>query len=176
MKCAASLVLFVPLLLTSACSDLLAFPITAGVEEFTVPGDADLNHQGVPLGATAVPPVQVKMAALKKGTLHLTALRFFITDAGLESDRDEDTLDFLTGVVVKMMPTTPGSTLPSLKVASWKGPAAPEATSVEMVVETTADIRQYVQDGFELRLDVSGIVPYDDVTLEGTMDLVVDPL
>ena len=54
-------------------------------------------------------------------------------------------------------------------------PAAPGATSIDLRVDGTVDLRPYATEGFQLRLDTGGLVPYADVQVTGEMRLHVNP-
>lgn len=160
----------------AGCGDVLAFDLYAAVDEFTVPGDPHLHHGNAPLEKAQVPPIEIQIGAVQAGSIHLSALRLYITETSIVPASDTDDLEFLTRVEVLVSPTTAGSQLPVLAVAEWKGPATPDMSEVVLVVEDQYDLSPYVAEGFQLDLRTEGVVPYDDVSLAGEVVFRVDPL
>ncbi len=161
--------------LSGSCGDALQFDLTAKVSEFTVKGQPGLHHGGAPLAAAEVPPIELHFAAVKAGSVHMKTLRFFITDTSAGAD-DDDTFDFLTSLTVYLEPSSDESTLPGLPIAKWTGPAPADAAEIVMTVESQYDISQYILEGVEMRLETEGVVPYDDISVEGEAVFLVDPL
>lgn len=161
----------------SGCGDLLVFPVEAEVEEFTVPGNPYLHHDGAPIQQDSVPPVELSLnGAMPPGKVALSYLELILTESAIDPEDDQDDLVFLTGVDVYMQPIAPTSGLPVLKIAEWKGPAEAGATSLILDVTERYDLSQYLQVGFRLDIRTRGVVPYDDVSLRGIAHFEINPI
>lgn len=160
----------------SGCGDALSFDLTASVDEFTVPGDPHLHHGGAPLDLQEVPPIEIQFAALSNGSVNLGQLRFFVTDTSLIPTSDTDSMDFLDRVEVRIRPVSPSSKLPELEIANWHGPAAKDTQEIQLTVVGDHDLSLYVAEGFTLNVITYGVVPYDDVSLQGEAIFRVNPL
>ena len=159
----------------TGCSDALVFDLEAEVDEFTVPGDPHLHHDGAPLQKADIPPIEIAFGALSAGSVNLSGLRFFVTDTSrVPLASDEDTLDFLTAVSVQAVPNDPA--LPTIEIATWTGPAPEGATEIPLDVNDEYDLQPYLSAGFRLQIETAGVVPYDDVSLKGQAQFRVDPL
>ncbi len=159
------------------CGDLLVFPVEAEVQEFTVPGNPYLHHDGAPIQQDSVPPVELSLnGSMPPGKVALSHLELILTETAIDPQDDQDDLVFLTGVDVYMQPIDPASGLPALKIAEWTGPAEPGADSVTLNVTERYDLSQYLQVGFRLDIRTRGVVPYDDVSLRGIAHFEVNPI
>ena len=162
------------------CGDVFAFPVEASVDEFTVPGDPVLNHDRSPISADAVPPIEIAIptSGISGGSVSLAALEFERTDTALTADDDDggDDLTFLTGLEVFLESSDPAAGLPTLLVAHWTGAPTRELTGLELNVEDQYDLSPYLAAGFRLLVRPRGVVPYDDVSLKGTVRFIVNPL
>lgn len=167
--------LAIPLVLAGGCGDVLAFDLNAEVDEFTVPGDADLHHAGAPLAAGTVPSIDVQLGAVQPDSVSLSGLRFYATDTALKNDRDEDGLEFLTAIDVFIVPANRDSGLPELKVATWTGPVEVGAREIKLKIETETDLSPYISAGFTLDAVTRGVVPFDDVSIKGDATFRVNP-
>ena len=87
--------LFVLMNLASGCADVLAFDLYASVDEFTVPGDANLHHGKAPLSAATIPDMEIQFAAMDARSISISSVRFFVTDTDLGQNADTDNLQFL---------------------------------------------------------------------------------
>ena len=168
------------LVLAPGCGDLLAFDVTAEVEEFVVPGDVDLHHGRASLGQMTIPPVEVQIdAPVDSGAaVRLRALTFRVVDE-VEDGTDDgqtDSLDFLTRLEVWIQPTDPHSVLAARRVGTWSGPASAGCRDLSVSVDPDVDLRHYLGQGFALQLRTWGVVPYDDVRVAGSVLLEVDPI
>ncbi len=161
--------------LSSACGDLLAFPVEAEVQEFTVPGNPYGHHEGASLAADSVPPVDVDLpSSISPGKVALSALELELTPTALGED-DQDDLCFLDGIDVYMRPTNPDVDLPTILVASWRGPALKTDTVVALNIVARYDLAPYLASGFQLDMRAAGVVPYDDVSIRGRVEFEVNP-
>ena len=160
----------------SGCTDALAFDLYASVDEFTVPGDANLHHGKAPLSAATIPDMEIQFTALDARSISISSVRFFVTDTDLLNDADADSLEFLESVVVYIAPMDPDSDLPVVELARWQGPHSPEADELWLDAEVEVDLREYIRDGFVLKAATTGVVPYDDVSISGEAVFRVNPI
>ena len=109
--------LFALMNLTSGCADVLAFDLYASVDEFTVPGDANLHHGKAPLSAATIPDMEIQFAAMDARSISISSVRFFVTDTDLGENADTDNLQFLDSVIVYIAPMDPNSELPVVELA-----------------------------------------------------------
>ncbi len=174
----ASMRILVPTLTTlflASCGDLLTFDLQAGIDEFTIPGDPYLHHDQAPLEKADIPPIEVRFASFGSGNVQVSGLTFFVTPSAQSDPDDDDSLAFLDAIEVFAVGAE-GVNLPPVKIATWTGPAEPGTTSVDLDVVEGVGLNQYVSAGMEFEVRAEGVVPYDDVTLEGVASFRVDPL
>ena len=162
--------------ISGGCSDVLAFDLYASVDEFTVPGDANLHHGKAPLSAATIPDMEIQFASMDARSISVSSVRFFVTETDLGNDADRDDLKFLETVIVYISPMNPASELPVVELARWEGPHEPGATELYMDASVEVDLREYVKEGFVLKASTSGIVPYDDVSVSGEATFRVNPI
>ena len=67
-----------------------------------------------------------------------------------------------------------GSSLPRVEIASVVDPGA--VTSMEFDVESSVDLKPYVDEGSVVESEASGTVPTDDVSYDGEGVFTVHPL
>ena len=162
--------------LTAGCADLLTFDLNAQVTEFVVFGDPTLHSQHISLDSTEVPAISMPMTNMAQGSVHLNSLLFYVTETGLSSSTDQDGLEFMTAMDVYAIPNNPHSGLPTIKLASWNGPAPAGTMVMDMEVDSKVDLNDYIAAGFSLKIGPAGVVPMDDVTMRGEMTFSVSPL
>jgi hypothetical protein len=161
---------------SAGCSDILAFDLYASVDEFTVPGDANLHHGKAPLSAATIPDMEIQFASMDARSISISSVRFFVTETDVGNEADRDDLKFLESVIVYISPMNPASDLPVVELARWEGPHEFGATELYMDATEEVDLTEYVRDGFVLKASTSGIVPYDDVSISGEAIFRVNPI
>ncbi len=159
------------------CGDFLAFPVEASVDEFVVPGDPYLHHDDAPLRDDVVPPVEVALdVPVGQGEISLIGLTLEVTPTAAP-EGDVDDLEFVTTIDVYLTSTRPGTELPQLLVAHWDPTISPlENNRVELGVAGNENIAPYLAEGFRLDIRPHGVVPYDDVSMQGRVTFLVNPL
>jgi hypothetical protein len=160
----------------TGCGDMLAFPVEAEVNEFTVPGNPYGHHEGASLATDAVPPVDVDIpTSIRPGSLALLSLELELTPTAFTEGGKYD-LTFLEGIDVYMQPKDPTSTLPTVLIASWRGPAPKTDTVIALDVVARYDLSPYLESGFVFNMRAAGVVPYSDVTMCGRVAFEINPL
>ncbi|MFT7623578.1 MAG: hypothetical protein ACI9WU_002761 [Myxococcota bacterium] len=157
------------------CGDLLTFDLATDIDEFTIPGDPYLHHDEAPLDKLDIPPVEVRFETLDGGEVTISGLSFFVTSSAQSSASDDDSLSFVDRLAVYAVPTS-GTDLPPVVVATWIGPAERGDSEIRCTVDRDVNLSRYIAAGMEFVVKADGIVPYDDVTLDGVATFRVDPL
>ena len=146
-------------------SPSIGFDIPYDIPAQTVPGDATANAAGVAVDATlpAFPlNIDVAKQAQANGvsgaisTVTLTSLSLTITSGGC--------FDFVQSLSLSISSTKPGSTLPSVVVASGANPGCVPTFNLQ---PTTVNLKPYLDEGAQATPTVSGVPPANDVTFTG---------
>ena len=133
-----------------------------------------------PLAALFPLPLSLDLTAQIKAhdtgpidSVTLTALSLTITDTD-RSAGDTDDWSFVDHVDVYVESTKRGSALPKVKIASVSSPGAVQ--TMTFTVDTSVNLKPYVDEGSKVDSTGSGTVPTDDVSYDGKSTFTVHPL
>jgi len=156
---------------TLGCAELFQVHLDAQVDEFLVFGHPDLYEQMVPLSSGDISETTLQIAVTNADRLRLVDARLYVTDSAQEVG-EHDTVNFLKSL--KIAVRAPG--LDERTIAFWNAAAHEDPTEVEFNVLQNVDILPYVEGGMTIRLIPIGIVPSNNVSLEGNLTLRADAL
>ena len=154
----------------------LELPVSTGVS--VIQGNEILNKAGARLFGEIFEPVRVDddladAADLKSFTMESFYLG--LTDDSI-SPGDDDDLVFIDRMIVYIRPSSPHCGLVEAEIARFEREnqrSSPE----ELVFSVTRrlELLPYLECGFELSSDAEGLVPADDVSVEGIAVFVMVP-
>ena len=160
-------------LLTSC--DPLDFTIDQAIPEQMIQGSA---VPAVLSGVFAIPlnvNISSQIAAQATGTIHsvtIDDLELDITKTD-EPTGDTDDWSFITHVTVTLKSTKTGTTLPAVTIGTVDGSASQKLI---FTVDSTIDVKPYIDEGGEIDAPGSGTQPTDDVSYNGTATFTVHTL
>lgn len=152
------------------------FDITQPVPEQFVQGS------GIPAPIAALFPLPLSLdlsASIQQQTtgpidsVTLSSLELSITDSDRPAS-DTDDWGFVDEIHVFVRSSVDGSTLPRVEIASVSAPGA--VTTMVFDVDTSVDLKPYVDEGSVVDSEASGTVPPDDVSYDGEGVFTVHPL
>jgi hypothetical protein len=154
----------------------LELPVSTGVS--VVQGNEILNKAGVRLFGEIFEPVRVDHEIAEVADLSSFYMESFylgLTDDSLLPGDDDD-LAFVDKMIVYLRPATPHCGLAEVEVARFER-EADRSSAEELVFSVTQrlELLPYLECGFELRSEVEGLVPADDVSIEGIAIFVMVP-
>jgi hypothetical protein len=167
---------YVPLFLTMlmGCS-IVDFDIDQSVPEQRVPGTSIPG----PLAALFPLPVSLDLESKIKArdtgpidSVTLSSLALTITATDRPSG-DADDWAFVEKVEVFVESTKQSSTLPRVKIASVAMPGAVQ--TLTFAVESSVNLKPYVDEGSQVNSVGSGTAPSDDVSYDGKAVFTVHP-
>lgn len=162
-------------LLVTGCG-ITDFDLSQPVPEQRVQGS------GIPAPIAGLFPLPLNLdlsAQIQKQTtgpidsVTLSRLTLDITDTDRPSG-DDDTWEFVDEIHVFVRSSVEGSSLPRVEIASVVEPGA--VTSMEFDVESSVDLKPYVDEGSVVESEASGTIPTDDVSYDGEGVFTVHPL
>ncbi len=107
------------------------------------------------------------------GTIELSKLTLTITATDMPSG-DTDDWSFVSDITVSVSSSKSGSTLPMVEIAHVTNPGPVQ--SFDFVVDSSVDIKPYVDEGSTVESTGHGTAPPDDVSYDGTGTFTVHPL
>jgi hypothetical protein len=156
-----------------------------GITDFDISQDVpeqEVQGSGIPAPIAALFPLPLSLdlsAEIAKQTtgpidsVTLSSLELSITDTRRPGG-DTDTWEFVDEIHVFVKSSVAGSTLPRVEIASIVSPGA--VTTMSFAVESSVDIKPYVDEGSIVESEASGTVPADDVSYDGEGVFTVHPL
>jgi hypothetical protein len=156
-----------------------------GITDFDISQDVpeqEVQGSGIPAPIAALFPLPLSLdlsAEIAKQTtgpidsVTLSSLELSITDTRRPGG-DTDTWEFVDEIHVFVKSSVAGSTLPRVEIASIVSPGA--VTTMSFAVESSVDIKPYVDEGSIVESEASGTVPTDDVSYDGEGVFTVHPL
>jgi hypothetical protein len=154
----------------------LELPVSTGVS--VVQGNEILHKAGAKLFGEIFEPVRVDQEIAEVADMSSFYMESFYL--GLTDDSilpgDVDDLAFVDEMVVFIRPATPHCGLAEVEVAHFER-EDDRSTPEELVFSVTQrlELLPYLECGFELRSEVEGRVPADDVSIEGIAIFVMVP-
>ena len=163
-------------LFASGCWSVeLELPVSTGVA--VVQGNEILHKAGVRLFGEIFDPVRVDedIAEIDMSSFYMESFYLGLTDDAI-GPGDNDDLGFVDKMIVYIRPANPHCGLAEVEIARFEREA--ERSTAEELVFSTAkrlELLPYLECGFELRSEVEGLVPSDDVSIEGIAIFVMVP-
>ena len=164
---------------------LLAVLAGCGVTDFDLTQPVPeqfVRGSGIPAPIASLFPIPLDLdlsAEIQKQTtgpidsVTLSRLELEITDTDRPAG-DTDTWDFVDEIHVFVRSSADGSTLPRVEIASATAPGA--VTTLTFDVDSSVDLKPYVDEGSVVDSEASGTVPQDDVSYDGEGVFTVHPL
>ena len=162
--------------IASGCTDILAFDLTTELDEITVPGDelAHQNHIAIDMSKIDNTGFQVKLSGVQ-GALDLLAMRLYVTETALSGPNDRDNFDFLQSLTITIVPLN-NSTLQPMVLGTWDGPGPAGIEELELTVESPPNLTEYISSGARFEVNLTGIVPSDEISIGGDITFLVNPV
>ncbi len=164
-------------LVASGCWSVeLELPVSTGVA--VVQGNEILHKAGVRLFGEIFDPVRVDediVDVVELSSFYMESFYLGLTDDAIGYG-DNDDLGFIDEMIVYIRPASPHCGLAEVEIARFEREA--ERSTAEELVFSTAqrlELLPYLECGFELRSEVEGLVPSDDVSIEGIAIFVMVP-
>lgn len=164
-------------LVASGCWSVeLELPVSTGIS--VIQGNEILNKAGARLFGEIFEPVRVDDDLADASDLKSFTMEAFYL--GLTDDAigpgDDDDLAFIEKMIVYIRPGSPHCGLAEVEIARFEQDTH-RSTPEELVFSVTKrlELLPYLECGFELRSDAEGLVPADDVSVEGIALFVMVP-
>ncbi|MBM4371535.1 MAG: hypothetical protein FJ098_07770, partial [Deltaproteobacteria bacterium] len=154
----------------------LELPVTTGV--VVVAGNGVLSQAGARLFGEVFEPVRVDAGLANAAELRSFRLASFslLLSGEAMPPSDLDDLLFVERMVVRVRPAGPDCGLAEAEVARYeRGQEPVEGEELQFAVVPDLELLPYLECGFELRTEVEGDIPPDDVAIEGIADFVMLP-
>jgi len=163
-------------LLSSACTDILAFDLETQLDEITIPGDQFLhdNHVAIDMSKIDNTGFQLKLDGIQ-GDLDLLEIRLYITEKSMMDPDDSDDFDFLQSLTITLVPLNNSELQPQV-LGTWQGPGPSGAQEIEMTVTSPPNLTDYISSGARFELSMEGIVPPDEISIGGDLTFLVNPV
>ena len=154
----------------------LELPVSTGVA--VVQGNEILHKAGARIFGELFETVRVDpdIAEVEElSSFYLESFYLGLTDDSLLPGDDDD-LSFIDRMIVYVRPSSPHCGLAEVEVARFER-GVERSTAEELVFSVTQrlELQPYLECGFELRTEVEGLVPADDVSMEGIAIFVMVP-
>ncbi|MFH1530411.1 MAG: hypothetical protein ABIK09_06710 [Pseudomonadota bacterium] len=171
-----SLLAVVALMASGCWSVELELPVSTGVA--VIQGNEILHKAGVRIFGELFEPVRVDQDLAEIGDMSSFYLESFYLGLNEDSIKpgDDDDLGFIDRMIVYIRPASPYCGLAEVEIARFER-GLDRSTDEELVFSVTQrlELLPYLECGFELRSDVEGMVPPDDVSVEGIAIFVMVP-
>ena len=164
-------------ILASGCWSVeLELPVTTGVS--VIPGNEVLHKVGARLFGEIFEPMRVDDEIAEAADFSSFLLESFylgLTEDAIDAGDDDD-LDFIDEMVVFVRPVSPHCGLAEVEVARFeRGEDLSDPAELVFSITERLELLPYLECGFELRSEVEGAIPADDVSVEGIAVFVMVP-
>jgi len=171
-----AIIIAIALVVSGCWSVEMELPVSTGVA--VIPGDEILHNADARLFGEVFDPVLVDQEIADADSLSSFYLESFylgLTDDEIVSG-DDDELEFIDLMIVYIRPAGPDCGLAEVEVARFDR-EVDRSSPEELVFSVTRrlELLPYLECGFELRSEVEGLIPADDVSVEGIAVFVMVP-
>jgi hypothetical protein len=139
------------------------FEVNQSTDEVVLTGNLELFRAGQPVPANIIPTTQFTFALDQEPAgIYLDDAILRLTDTVPSGKKMTIPFSFIRQLDLEIAPTTVGSTLPVIRLATLVWPQA--GAAIHFSVDDGTNLLPYVREGFELRSTLDGKVPAADLS------------